>query len=905
MSEIMSKSKPTVFYIASTHWDREWYQTFQAFRYQLVELMDELFDTMQRDERYRCFQTDGQSILLEDYLEIRPEKEEQARAFCEGGRLRLGPWYSMPDEFLVAPESLIRNLEFGLRVAREYGNVSKAGFVCDMFGHISQLPQIFQGFGINNAYVFRGTNEDTHGGSFLWRGPDGSELIGARFGPRDGYFDYGAWVRKAFKLTEPFVAVDEAKAILEYAELQGRRAGTDLMLIFDGGDHMPIEPHAPELLEAMRKIKPEYEYVHTGLDEYAAALTERRDQIKRVWEGEMREPGRLHSDGAWLIPGVTSSRIYLKQDNRRREAELFYWLEPFSHLANKLIGREYPHGYLRHSWRWLLKNHAHDSICGCSPDQIHKDMEFRFDQCRLINKKVLDNTLKAVAQRVDLPDLKDEEFALLVFNPTQADIDGPVDVELWFDSKTDKLFTEFFHYEAKVGFRVYDAADNEIPYDYTGYAPLRRRFYRLHAKIPQGEECLVVDATMPLKIPAGGYTTIICKPAKEVTRHPLRPIGVGDRRLENEHLRVDVQDNGSLKLFDKRTSQTYDRLLVFEERADIGDGWFHGVAVNDQIFSSTASHADVCFVENGTFKATLRITNRLQVPERFEFERGMRRSDARRELVIESYVTLRQGADHLEIRTAIENNVRDHRVRVLFESNAQTDTFVADSAFDVLERPIALPEDNHTYRELVIETTAQANWTAVHDQQRGLAVVAPELPETGVRDVPERTLALTLIRGFRRTIFTDGEEGGQCLGRHEFTYRLVPLNGAPARAQMAELAQLTIAGVKTAQLLPRDQLEQSQRTLPRARGQYDFGQHRLVMTSFRQHPEKGYLELRVFNPEAETVTDSITLNPPIRAARYTDFEGNELGQADVDGQGRVTLKVPPKKIVTLALEQQA
>jgi alpha-mannosidase/mannosylglycerate hydrolase len=888
------------YYVASTHWDREWYEAFQGFRYYLVEVLDEVLETLCRDERFACFQTDGQSSLIEDYLEIRPEREPLIRRLAAENRLRLGPWYTLPDENLVSGESLIRNLEEGLRVAHDFGHASRVGFVCDMFGHVSQLPQILRGFGIDNAFVFRGVNEDTHQGVFLWQGADGSEVITHRFGPDNGYFDYGVEVRKAFDRDTPFVFEQAAQRIVEYVELQRKRMGLNTILLFDGGDHMPIEPSSPDLLQHLRQALPDIEVVHTGLAEFAAALAAQRERIARRCTGELRDPGRLR-DGQCIIPGVLSSRVRLKQANRARETELCSWAEPFAHLASQLTGREYPHGFLRRSWRYLLLNHAHDSICGCSPDQIHQDMVYRFDQSRLINEKVTGHALEAIAARVDLPDLGGEDFALVVFNPTQAEIHAPVDLELWFDHQTPSRFGEFFNFESKVGFRLYDTDGREIPYDFVSYTPRRRRFSRTPRKTASDQECVVVSVTTPLRVPAFGYTTILCRPVAEPTRHPAGRLVTSDRALENEHLRVTVQDNGALELHDQRSGQTYQRLLIFEERADIGDGWYHGVAVNDQICSSTACPAEVAVVADGAQKATLRISNRMEVPRCFELGDTMRRSAATAPLLIETFVTLRAGADHLELRTVIDNHVRDHRIRVLFESGADTATYLTDSAFDVIERPIALPPDNHTYQELAVETAPQANWTAVFDGRRGLAIVAPGLPESTVRDRPARPLALTLLRGFRRTVFTDGEEGGQSLGRHEFNYRLVPLAGEPSRTRLAVLAQHAAAGVRAAQLLPRSQPATAQRTAPRTLGQLALSPGRAIVSSFRRRLDSDLLELRVCNLDDEPLSETLRFHRPPASAQLVDLDGNELQALPIAADGAVVLDVLPKKITSVVI----
>ena len=146
----------TILLVPHTHWDREWYQTFQQFRIRLVQAVDKLLDILDSDNTFSHFMLDGQTIVLDDYLEIQPEQEERLRQHIRSGRILVGPWYVQPDEFLVSGESLIRNLQVGIRQATDFGNPMYVGYVPDSFGHIAQLPQIFQGVGIDNAVFWRG-----------------------------------------------------------------------------------------------------------------------------------------------------------------------------------------------------------------------------------------------------------------------------------------------------------------------------------------------------------------------------------------------------------------------------------------------------------------------------------------------------------------------------------------------------------------------------------------------------------------------------------------------------------------------------------------------------------------------------------------------------------------------------
>ncbi|MCJ7723808.1 MAG: hypothetical protein MUP03_06715, partial [Anaerolineales bacterium] len=111
----------TLHLISHTHWDREWYLTFQQFRLKLVHLIDGLLEILESDREYRHFMLDGQTIVLDDYLVMRPEREAALRGHIRTGRILVGPWHILPDEFLVSPEATIRNLLEGERTARRYG----------------------------------------------------------------------------------------------------------------------------------------------------------------------------------------------------------------------------------------------------------------------------------------------------------------------------------------------------------------------------------------------------------------------------------------------------------------------------------------------------------------------------------------------------------------------------------------------------------------------------------------------------------------------------------------------------------------------------------------------------------------------------------------------------------------
>jgi alpha-mannosidase/mannosylglycerate hydrolase len=893
-------------YVLSTHWDREWYQPFQDYRYRLVQLLDRVLEGWQREDLCGPFQTDGQAIVLEDYLEVRPERAGQVRSLVQEGRFVVGPWYVLPDEFLVSGESLVRNLELGRRVARQFGGQpSSAGFLCDMFGHNSQMPQILAGFGIRGGFVWRGINQVDQR-LFRWRGADGTELPCYRFG-KVGYCSYAVQVRGA-NPNQPRPGADEVETRLQafLAEEDGATSVGPLLL-FDGGDHMEWDPGAYAVLAGhLGQADGPYEIVHSSLDAYLDELEAAAGEIGPVLEGELREPALYPDeiDAQWLIPGVTSSRVRIKQANARCQSLLCQWAEPVSAFASAALDLPYPQGYLDVAWRWLLMNHPHDSICGCSIDVVHEDMMYRFHQTEQIAGRLTVEAARRLAASVE-GSPAENELRLVVFNPLPRPFDGAADLDLEIPTGWPKFHETMSNFEPLPAFQILDAQDRPLPYQRTGQAANRARFRTGDWTFPQGYRVDQVSVSLPLRIPALGYTTLKLRPTRqgEAPRSPGKPgLATSDRSLENAFLAVQFEPDGTLTVTDKRTMQVYRRLLTFEDRADIGDGWNYGPSANDQAFYSTGSRTSLALVSDGPARATFRLRTVMEIPAAFHFD-SMTRAAEFRGLVIDSLVTLRAGADWVEVDTTVHNDVTDHRLRVLFPSGAEAETCLMDTPFDVVERQVKLRADNYRYREQEVETRHQQTFTAVFDARRGLAVVSAGLLEGAVLDLPERPVTLTLFRATQKTVNTNGEPGGQVQGELRFRYWIVPLAGEPERARLFDLGQMLSGGLQAVHLTPEEAARFAQpRRLP-ARAGFLALEGPAVLTSLRRVGDG--LEARLFNPNTQTVEAVLDLSgwpdgvEQPREAVPVNFESGPTGQPyPVDG-GRVALSLGPKQILIL------
>ncbi len=380
-------------------------------------------------------------------------RHDQLIRLAQAGKLVIGPWYVLPDEFLVSGESLVRNIRLGREIARSYGvEPSQAGFVCDLFGHNSQMPQILAGFGIQGGFLWRGLNH-TQTRHVRWRGADGSELICYRF-PNGGYCDYTFEVRHAREHDQQTSTKQVKQDLQRYLEYEAEHTEVDPILLFDGGDHEEWDQEVyASMVAFMDTDSDDFEIVHTSLDAYLDEMLPQAERINTVVTGELREPGTIPEDQQWVIPGVLSSRVWIKQANAECQTLLCQWAEPTATWAHHALGTAYPQGFLDVAWKWLLKNHPHDSICGCSIDVVHEDMKFRFSQSRQIADRLTTEATRTLAANVD-GEIPDEELRVVVFNPLTSPLEETVELTLQIPVDWPQ-FNEFFGFEPKPAFRIY------------------------------------------------------------------------------------------------------------------------------------------------------------------------------------------------------------------------------------------------------------------------------------------------------------------------------------------------------------------------------------------------------------------------------------------------------------------
>ncbi len=883
-----SSLSPKIHLVFSSHWDREWYQPFQYFRAKLVRVLDQVLQELDSG-RLSFYQMDGQFIPVQDYLEIRPEKEVLLRRLISEGRFLTGPWFTLPDEFLVSGESLVRNLQMGMKRALAFGRTSRIGWLCDLFGHNSQMPQILRLLGIDNAILWRGVPPDL-GNPFTWRATDGSEVTAHVF-LTDGYSDFGFVVR-GINTPNVYPSAEEMTAkAFDYLKASGN-SGDGHILWFDGADHIEFDPTLLQFVKLFNDKAGGPIVKVSTLDQFIDAhRLEKRSSI-RSWRGELREPGRMENS-SWLIPGVGSSRVPLKQANHACEVRLTLWAEPWCAQAQEQAGMEYPARALDLAWEYLLTNHPHDSICGCSPDETHADMSYRFAQSRQLAEVNLGHALDLLSRQALHGRVKKEEIGISLFAPAGGEEQGSPEIFVRLPRPWPQFFNEFSGFESKPSFHVYTLDGKEVRYQLLQVIPHTQQTIVDLNKMPRSEDRTGVRLVLETKLKPGRAQHFILRPAEGPTRISFDDaLGIAPNRLRNGFLDVTAEANGTLTLTELASGQVYRNQLMLEDIADIGDGWFHGVAVTDKSYLSTGGKVALGLTENGPLLARLQIRVEWEVPSEFIWAKGERSAELV-PLVVEHRITLRKESCYLEIETTVHNTARDHCLRVHCPSGCSSaQTFWADSPFDSVKRPVALRKDRYLLKELQVETTPQQNWVAVSEANSGLALLAPGQYESGVLDQPERPLVVTLLRAFRRAVFTDGNEGGQVLGTHKFVLGLAPFKASRTEpipsAKLSWWAQNLAAPVRCHYVSPASATHPfppkgAVGLSPRVEGNI------VLSASYSLAP--GQRLIRFYNPSDRPQTINLIGG---KMWREVDLDGNILRNLPA----RV-FKAGPRKIVTL------
>jgi mannosylglycerate hydrolase len=728
--------------VPHTHWDREWYASFQTFRLRLVDLLDDLLPRMEADPSYARFLLDGQLAVVDDYLAVRPEAEDRLRRLVGSGRIAVGPWYTLPDEFLVGGETLVRDLQLGLRVADRFGGAMPVGYLPDMFGHVAQMPQILAAFGFAHAVVWRGVPAAVDRSGFWWEALDGT-TVRAEYLPQ-GYGNGSALPDDA----KAFV-----RAVAAFAELW-----SDLVvgpvLWMNGTDHQMPQPWLGRVVAEANEIQDELDLRIVSLAEHLAAAP--TDGLP-TWRGELRSGARAN-----LLMGVVSNRVDVRRAAAQAERALLAGAEPLSALF--LPPDRWPGRLLDQAWRNVILNAAHDSVCACSIDDVCTAVLVRYGEAADIGSGLADRAAAHLAARVDhdgpvivnptarprggvvelvLPGTEAPAGTQLVWarRPDAVLHEGPPEIVVPATEEVDWVpVISAFSLETEDGIVVAagqrEGTGQMVTADVraelegllgAGTGPLRLR-------VRQPAEVTVL-AAVP-EVPGFGWRG--WTPADAIGDAAAAPVTV-----------TETPDGGPVLANARVTVAVDPRAGTFAVEGVVGlgrlvDGGDCGDTYNwcppaDDTLVDTPDEVEVLVLERGPVRARVLVVARYRWPARCQ-DQDHRAGEEPHE--VHTVLELRAGERALRVKVTVENRSRDHRLRAHFPLPAPATGSRAECAFGTVARgldaeggPTEAPLPTYPAQRFV----QAGGITLVHD-----GVGEYELVD--VRDGAAHELALTLLR---------------------------------------------------------------------------------------------------------------------------------------------------------------
>ncbi|MFX1312000.1 MAG: glycoside hydrolase family 38 C-terminal domain-containing protein, partial [Promethearchaeota archaeon] len=842
------------------------------------------------------------------------------------------PMYVLPDEFLVSGESLIRNLLIGHQLSRKFGRVMKAAYIPDPFGHIAQLPQVIKGFEIPSVLFWRGFGnkfeENNLNIEFIWNSPgQAASVLGIHL-----LFGYGLLEKLNTKKIkgEYKPALRKIKDMVKKFE---NYIGTPNVLLNNGSDHDEAQPEIPEIIKQWNKLYPEKLIEQGDFEYYVNKVLDSNPKLKN-FEGELRGGKYAH-----ILSGVFSTRMWIKQRNSKIEYLYEKYSEPISTITwalDKYDKFVYPKEYILTGLIWLQKNAPHDSICGCSIDQVHDEMKIRFDWAEQIANEIFKNSILYLTDLINIETKNNGEYVLIVYNPLPWQRKGIVAFDIISqNNKGEKLPYKIL---------ISDFKGDKIPY--------QQHFIEEKARFTREQE-MSHRFTFLAEIPACGYKVYYIFSGKSISNFPNETdnFKISSNFLENEFYRINITSGGSINVFDKQTGISYDNVCEFEDVGDWGDEYdFSGPYDNQTDLKFTTE--DATFYEreiyiDGPTQKTYKLSLNLKLPRSFSEDR-YNRSDWLVDNEITIYISLYKGIKRIDFSIELENNSKDHRIRALFPTKIKAEKVHADGHFYVVPRMLKMPEAEKWVQK-PLPTNHQKDFVSISDDFKTFAILNKGLPEYEaiVNQDGTITFAITLLRCIewlsRNDFITRKSHAGpafktpgaQCIDKYKFELAITtesksswldseihtrgkefnnPLNPIfPNMVQtpirFSDKLNLRQSGIISYFLKPKNRLKQSY--LPQSLSFLKIDNKSVVLSAIKKSEENNFLIVRVYNISPFAQKGSLTFYDKIiiKDVQIVNFL-EEIPQHEIKSKikdfnkNKLEVLIEPHVIVTFKLEYE-
>lgn len=806
-----------------THWDREWYFTKDETQVLLRNHMFQVIEFLEANEDI-IYILDGQSVMLDDFIEFAPKWKARVEALVKRGALRVGPWYTQTDLLLVHGESIIRNLYYGMKKALEYGDVMKVGYAPDTFGHSSQMPQIYKQFGIESSFFWRGFSElKAEKSDFIWKGIDGSTIFGINLAT--GY--------QGAKYLES--DIDELKARMDkILKVLDHYSATPQRLIMNGHDQMPIQKNIHDIMNKIKTLYPNDSVEISDFESYVDGL---RDKNLEVVEGEL-----VHSKHARIHRTINSTRMDIKLLNTELEYKLYNILEPLAIMGTEL-NIDYPHEIFEKCFKTLFGTHAHDSIGGCNSDSVNKDIKQRLLQV----KEIVDTQIELYMRLISMAGKNKDENVITMYNclPYRRD-NEKVELELITRTSDFKIFLD--------GKEINYLLLNQEITD-AGLIDRQVAARLLDIKVFRSKISFTVDTIDGLEIK---YLTY-----EEGENYTLNNNITVENSIENSFYKLEIKEN-SLNLFNKVSNEYLEDIFYIETSGDGGDSYDYSPPYTDIVFNSKNSTISNIKTLKGDKEEILFYDLEFNLPKN-QNSRDTKTIDTH----VVFHVELSLGESEIvKVKINHRNSVEDTRFRAVLNTQIKTDRVESDSHLCVVNKPVYFEkelsiwqEDKWAEKPVSIETFN--SYVSLKDENREGTIFSYGLKEY---EVVDGNIYITLFRTFshlgkRELINRPGRPSGieiptpdNQLKDIEFNFNLA-FSFVKGKKNNSQRAKEFLTPVLAYQLKEFNRFNLNYpNTLKRIENKYNLELGNCVVSAINMGEDENYIFIRLFNPNNETET---------------------------------------------------
>lgn len=764
---ILQKNMKKFYIVPHSHLDREWYRTFQENRIKLVRFLDDLIETMEQDQDYSIYYLDAQTSFIDDYFDVKPHMKERFTKLVQEGRLPIGPWYVQPDEHLPTAEGIIRNLLISKNISDNFADHGKICYVPDSFGQSASFPTLMKGFGIDSAIMYRGfAEEDSKYNDFVWQGYDGSELI-ANWMP----VGYG----NAMFLQED----NDEKNMQEIQtniELLEKRSVSENYLLMCGSDQSFVKKFLPQTIKRLNELYKDknYEFVLASPQEYVDQIKLHTDKMETI-VGELRKGKRSRTHNS-----IGATRMDIKQMNHQVEMKYLKVLEPLSTMMN-LFGYENDRELINRGWKYIVENHAHDSICCCCTDAIHDEIMMRMIYADQLANYLIKEKFDALNNRIN--------YNLSLGRPI-------VLFSTYLGKRED--YVEVDVYVKDENFIIQDVSGNNIPYECVSKEMFNLKDTKVSFTPIPDDIYTKMKIRAKIEMEGLGYKTVYLKEGitqiKEVKEYAK------GNTLENDLIHLTVEKNGTWTIQDKISGVKYSNQHIFVDDGNAGDEYDYSPSFNDEQFTTLNRLESIEVLENTTMQGSLKLVYKLNTPITTSNEC---RSKVTMDTVIDVIVSVKEGKKQIDVKTTITNEAENHRIQVYFDGNKLFKTNIADVQLGEIVREnefeLTVNSEKDGWHERYYPVFNQHKYSGLVEDGKGFIILNRGLPQYEIFQNETTNLAITLLscvgymgntdlkyRPGRRSGSTDATPNSQMKGTYTFEYSFMPVEKSDDYIQEAE-----------------------------------------------------------------------------------------------------------------------